>query len=86
MVIDRAQSKENVYMLSLVNEDDLSEFASTSQASGVVTANADSKALDVNDKEDETEYLETVEAEDVTTDKKVEYEEEDDGYPKKQMF
>ena len=53
MVIDRAQSQENVYMLSLVDENDLSEFVSDSSSSDVVAVDSDAKGSDLSkDKSD----------------------------------
>lgn len=45
MVIDRAQSTENVYMLSLIDEDDLSEFLKDAKAAdtGVVLPGTEEK-------------------------------------------
>lgn len=45
MVIDRAQSTENVYMLSLIDEDDLSEFLKEANAkdTGVVLPGAETE-------------------------------------------
>lgn len=53
MVIDRAQSQENVYMLSLVDENDLSEFVQDSSSSDVVAVDSDTKGSDLSkDKSD----------------------------------
>lgn len=62
MVIDRAQSTENVYMLSLVDEDDLSEFSKAADtASNVVVPEtlASNTAKDGTDSNAQTEEEES---------------------------